>query len=198
MNVGESGEQNSRDESGEPPVHDGPLSREQADELFARMYDALHRSAVQLFAAERKDHTLQPTALLHEAYLLMTEREDFRSREMLVSSVTATMRRLLIDHARRRGRYKRGGGAVRVPLEGLVDHRPTIIDLVEFSDALDELSAVNERLAAIVELRFFAGMRSNEVADMLELSERSVARHWRFARAWLYRRLIGIDLGGGG
>ncbi|MCK6448341.1 MAG: ECF-type sigma factor [Planctomycetes bacterium] len=164
-----------------------------ARRLAALLYDELRELARREMAAERRDHTLQPTALVHEAYLRLVDGDaTFADRESFFAAAANAIRRVLVDHARKRGREKRGGGHVRVPLEGL-DVAETFEDheLVALDDALGELARVDPTKARIVELRFFAGMSVEELAKTLKTSESTLQREWRMARAWLRERMGG-------
>lgn len=164
-----------------------------ARRLAALLYDELRELARREMAAERRDHTLQPTALVHEAYLRLVDGDaTFADRESFFAAAANAIRRVLVDHARKRGREKRGGAHVRVPLEGL-DVAETFEDheLVALDDALDELARVDPTKARIVELRFFAGMSVEELAQTLKTSESTLQREWRVARAWLRERMGG-------
>ena len=167
---------------------------ESAEALLPLVYQQLHAIAMQRMAGERQDHTLQATALVHEAYLkLVGDRVDFKwlGRGAFFKAAAEAMRRILIDHARTRGRVKRGDGAARrVPL--------SILDLAVDSDseeilALDEaicrLDGEDPEVASVVRLRFFAGLAVDDTAAALGISPRQADRHWAYARAWLFRRL---------
>lgn len=166
-----------------------------ARRLAALLYDELRELARREMAAERRDHTLQPTALVHEAYLRLVDGDaTFADRESFFAAAANAIRRVLVDHARKRGREKRGGGHVRVPLEGL-DVAETFEDheLLALDDALESLARVDPTKARIVELRFFAGMSVEELAKTLKTSESTLQREWRMARAWLRERMGGAD-----
>lgn len=165
------------------------------DELFPLVYAELRKMAAQRMAAERPDHTLQPTALVHEAYvrLIGDASVQWRNRAQFFYAAAESMRRILVEHARANGRLKRGEGRRRnlQALEGLSD-------LAEFSD-LEEILAVDDavrrleeqspEVGNIVRLRFYAGLSAEETAKATGLSERTLYRHWSYARAWLYREL---------
>lgn len=162
------------------------------DEALAEVYDELRRLAGAYLARERPDHTLQPTALVHEAYLRLVAqtRAPWKSAGHLRAVAAQAMRRILIDHARRRHAEKRGSGAERVTLCSSVlmgDDRA--IDVLALEEALGKLTARDERQAKIVELHLFGGLSHREVAEVLELSITTVEDGWRFARAWLGREL---------
>ena len=162
--------------------------------LFARVYDELKGLARRQMASERADHTLQASALVSEAWLrlrdqLDTAREDPRLFHLAAAEA---MRRILIEHARRRGRKKRGGEFKKVPLDLVLVADSVDLDQVLAIDAaLAQLEAISARAAELVRLRFFAGLAAGEAADALEISERTALREWAFARAWLYDALNG-------
>jgi RNA polymerase sigma factor (TIGR02999 family) len=155
------------------------------------VYAELRRLAVSQMRQEHRDHTLQPTALVHEAYLrLAGHRAGFRSRIHFYGAAAQAMRRILVDHARGRGAQKRGQRDPLVDLEKLVGvgvERP--IELVALDEGLDRLAAVAPRAAKVVELRFFGGLSVADAAAFLDISPATVKREWTFARAWLFRAL---------
>ena len=170
--------------------------RQALDQMLPLVYDELHRLAARYLAAERPDHTLQPTALVHEAFLrLIDQREvDWRNRAQFLGVAAALMRRILVNYARDRSAAKRGGVRDRVSLS-LVEapsHEPDV-DLIALEDALERLGALDERKAKVVELRFFGGLTIDEVAEVLAVSRATVEREWSFARAWLFDALITED-----
>lgn len=165
---------------------------EAAAELVPLIYDELHRLAAHFMARERPDHTLQTTALVHEAYLrLVQQRYDtWNNRAHFYGAAAGIMRRVLVDHARARHTAKRGGHAYHLPLEdaaGLVGDRPD--GLLHFDAALTRLAQRSPRQARVVELRFFAGLDVDETAEALAVSPKTVKRDWSVARAWLLREL---------
>lgn len=165
-----------------------------AQELFPLVYDQLRSLAAAFFQGERSDHTLQPTALVHEAYLKLVEPAADRARTRIHFQALAArvMRHLLVDHARSHASMKRGGDRTRVALGDVIaPGGEQVIDFEELDRALHELAALNERTARVVELRFFGSLSLEETAQLLELSVSSVEREWRFARAWLMDRLGG-------
>jgi RNA polymerase sigma factor (TIGR02999 family) len=160
-------------------------------ELMPLVYAELRRLAVSQMRHERRDHTLQPTALVHEAYLrLAGHRAGFRSRVHFYGAAGQAMRRIMVDHARSRGAKKRGRRDPLVDLSKIVDvgmeRQP---DLVALDEALDRLATVAPRAAKVVELRFFGGLSVDEAAAFLDISPATVKREWSFARAWLFRAL---------
>lgn len=163
-----------------------------AERLWRAVYDEFRKLASRYLERERKDHTLQPTALVHEAYLKLVDQTkvDWRGRTHFFAVGAQAMRRILVDHARRRRAAKRGGGRQRITLdEGLVAESRRDEDLLALEDALVKLTQLDPRQARIVELRFFGGLTVAEVAEVLGISKRSVEREWTMVRAWLRREL---------
>lgn len=163
------------------------------DELLREIYDQLHQLARRQMRNERGAHTLQATALVNEAYvrLLRGAAVPWQDRNHFLAVASTVMRRILVDHARKRATSKRGSGEQHVQMDDAnvagETHSPETILSVD--RALTELAASNPRQARIVELRFFAGMTEEEIAGLLEISSRTVKRDWMSAKAWLYRRL---------
>jgi RNA polymerase sigma factor (TIGR02999 family) len=156
--------------------------------LVLRVYRELRRIAGAHLKRERPGHTLQPTALVHEAYLRLRAQDPtvWRDRVHFFAIASRMMRRILVDHARHVRYAKRGGGRIRVTLPDLADHQTPKPHLVlEIDRLLDRLAHRDETKAEIVELRFFGGLTESEVAEVLGCSTRTVTRHWRTARAWL-------------
>lgn len=163
-----------------------------ADALFPVLYDELRRIAAAFARRERTGHTLQATAIVHEAYVRLVEQRGmaWRSRGHFLGLVARVMRRVLVDYARERARVKRGGKAEKVTLaEAAALAGGDDPDLVALDDALRGLAAVDPRLVTIVELRFFAGLTIDETARHLGISPMTVSRDWRRAKAWLYEEL---------
>jgi RNA polymerase sigma factor (TIGR02999 family) len=160
-------------------------------ELMPLVYAELRRLADSQMRRERVNHTLQPTALVHEAYLRLADhRSGFQTRVHFYGAAAQAMRRILVDHARVRGAKKRGQGDTMVNLDEAVSIgiEPQL-DVVALDQALDRLAAVAPRAAKVVELRFFGGLSVDETAAFLNVGSATVKRHWSFARAWLYRAL---------
>ncbi len=157
------------------------------DVLMPRIYDELHQMARRHMRGERPDHTLQTTALIHEAYLqLIDQRVSWRSRNHFFAIAAKCMRRIILQSARKRATGKRGGGLPDLPLdaEALADKaRPD--DLLDLDVALERLEALDPRQAEIVELRFFGGYTGAEIAEILEVSQSTIDREWKTALAWL-------------
>jgi RNA polymerase sigma factor (TIGR02999 family) len=165
-----------------------------ARELAALLYDELHELARREMAAERRDHTLQPTALVNEAWLRLVAGEagSFADRDSFFAAAANTIRRVLVDHARKRGRIKRGGRRVRVPLDGLDVAEPLEDgELLSLDDSLVRLASFDPLKARIVELRFFAGLSVPELGRAIGASESTIRREWRMARAWLRAQMEG-------
>jgi RNA polymerase sigma factor (TIGR02999 family) len=157
------------------------------------VHEELQRLAGHIMSAERADHTLQPTALVHEACLkLFDQRGAWDGREHVLALAATVMRRVLADHARGRNRSKRGAGWERVTLSAAERAETGVaVDLVALDDTLARLAALAPRQARVVEMRFLAGMTVAEVAQALDLSRSTVEAEWRMARAWLRRELGG-------
>jgi RNA polymerase sigma-70 factor (ECF subfamily) len=162
------------------------------DEMLPLVYAELRNVAERYLRRERRDHTLQPTALVHEAYIrLINQREvDWRNRAHFVGVAAEMMRRILVNHAEARAAGKRGGGAERVTLDrALLQFQDRNLDVIEIDGALKKLAEQDPRAARIVELRFFGGLTNEEIAEVLTISERTIDREYAFARAWLQRSL---------
>lgn len=162
------------------------------DRLFPMVYDELRRQARNYLNRERRNHTLQPTALVHEVYLRLASLDgtkwENRSHFYAISAIT--MRRILVDHARELAADKRGGGYERITFENLmIADEKKAVDLIELDDALSNLAKIEPRKARIVEMIFFGGLSQKEIADLLEINEKTVQRDWKFAKLWLYREL---------
>jgi RNA polymerase sigma-70 factor, ECF subfamily len=167
-----------------------------ADRLLPLVYDEFRALARHYLAQERGNHTLQPTALVHEAYMKLVDqsRVDWQGRSHFFAVAAQAMRRILVDHARSRQREKRGGGRARVVLDEAVALSPQKDeDVIALDEALERLAALDPRQAKVVELRFFGGLSVEEVAHALGVSKRTVEGDWTFARAWLSRELRGTD-----
>ena len=173
------------------------LSREEAlEQLLPVVYDELRALAGARLRHERPDHSLQATALVHEAYIRLVgwEQQSWIDRAHFYRAAAEAMRRILIDHARGRARGKRGGGRVRVDLEDAnLATWDDPDDVLALDEALHRLMEQDPRAAEIVQLRFFAGLSVEETAKALELSIRTVHREWKFARTWLFRALGEAD-----
>jgi RNA polymerase sigma factor (TIGR02999 family) len=167
-----------------------------ADKLLPLVYDEFRALARHYLAQERANHTLQPTALVHEAYMKLVDqtRVDWQGRSHFFAVAAQAMRRILVDHARSRQRDKRGGGRARVVLDEEVALSPQKDeDVLALDEALQRLAKLDPRQAKVVELRFFGGMNVEEVAQALGVSKRTVEGDWTFARAWLSKELRGTN-----
>ncbi len=156
--------------------------------MIPLVYAELRRLAASYMRRERVDHTLQPTALVHEAYLKLVEQRsvDWQSRAHFFGIAAQVMRRILVDHARGYLRDKRGGGQKPVPIdEALVFAPEQSMELVKIDEALERLTKLDPRQGKIVELRFFGGLTVEQTADLLGISEKTVKRDWSMAKAWL-------------
>jgi RNA polymerase sigma-70 factor, ECF subfamily len=158
------------------------------------VYEELHRLARAFMRRERRDHTLQPTALVHEAYVRLIDQRnmDWRNRAQFLALAAVMMRRVLVNHARDRVAAKRGGDAQRVSLMSVEDASPgPVVEVLALHEALDKLAAVDPRKSQIIELKFFGGLTTREIGEALHLSTATVEREWAFSRAWLYDALVG-------
>jgi RNA polymerase sigma factor (TIGR02999 family) len=162
-----------------------------APDLFVAVYDELRDLAAQWFGRQPGNHTLQPTALVHEAFVRLA-RDDgtWRSRTHFFAAAATAMRQILVDHARRRLAAKRGRSWHRLQLDDLREHAaPLTVNITDLCEALDELDRLNHRQRQIVELRFLTGLSVAETARVMGVSPRTVKLDWRMARAWLLARL---------
>ena len=164
-----------------------------ADRLLPELYGELRRLAAGYLAREGREHTLQPTALINEAYLRLADQRELGEddREHFLALAARTMRRILVDHARKRQALKREGAAgERLTLAGRFDSSASEpVDLLGLDDCLERLAKLDARAARVVELRFFGGLTVRETAEVLEVSERTVDSDWFFARGWLSKEL---------
>ena len=168
-------------------------NRDAAAGLMPLVYDELRRLARSYLQRERPDHTLQATGLVHEAYLRLVDQRTttWQNRAHFFGVAAQLMRRILVDHARRHRAEKRGGEWTKVEFdEALAPSVSRSLDVIALDDALHELAQLNPQHSQIVELRFFGGMTTEEVAEVLDVSPRSVQREWRMARAWLRRQIF--------
>jgi RNA polymerase sigma factor (TIGR02999 family) len=164
------------------------------ERMLPLVYDELRQLAAGYLRRERPGHTLQPTALVHEAFLrLIDQREvDWSNRAQFIGLAAVMMRRILVNHARDRRAAKRGGDAERVPLTVDVGRiAATEVDVLDLHETLERLASHDQRKSQIVELKFFGGLTHDEIAGTLGVSRPTVEREWRFARAWLSRELTG-------
>jgi RNA polymerase sigma factor (TIGR02999 family) len=171
--------------------------RASMEALLPLVYDQLRVIAERKMRRERADHTLQPTALVNEAFLRLVDqsRVQWQGRAHFCAVAASMMRRILVDHARRRSAEKRGAGATPVVLDEALApaHARSPLDIVALDDLLERLAALNERHARVVELRFFGGLSVKETAHALDVSPATVKNDWRVARAWLLSQMSNDD-----
>lgn len=162
------------------------------DSLMPAIYDELRRQAARYLRQERPGHTLQTTALIHEAYLRLVDQKNvqWQNRTHFFAIAAQLMRRILVDHARQRQAAKRGGDALRVTLnESMALSEEPDVNLVALDEALNRLAEIDPQQARVVELRFFSGLSIEETAEALGISPRTVKRDWNVAKAWLRREI---------
>ncbi|MEQ1646417.1 MAG: sigma-70 family RNA polymerase sigma factor, partial [Pyrinomonadaceae bacterium] len=167
-------------------------NEEATEELLPFVYEELKRQARYLMSGERKNHTLQPTALVHEAFLRISQQTglDWQNRSHFYGIASRLMRQILIDHARLHATAKRGNRPIHFSLDDVqVSIEDRADSLLALDDALGRLEQMDQQQAKIVEMRFFGGMNNSEIAENLNISERTVGRDWQAARLWLYREL---------
>jgi RNA polymerase sigma factor (TIGR02999 family) len=174
----------------------GGGNRTATEELMSLVYDELHKIATQYLRKERSDHTLQPTALVHEAYLKLVDISDitWQDRAHFFAVSSQVMRHILVDYARARETEKRGGEIQKITLdEALISSgelaKTPDIDLLALDDALRQLATFDPQQSRIVELRFFGGLTIEETADVLQISPATIKREWSLAKAWLHKTL---------
>jgi RNA polymerase sigma factor (TIGR02999 family) len=174
----------------------GQGDRAALESVTRLVYEELRRLAHRYMSGQRADHTLQTTALVNEAYLRLAgqEQPNFTDRSHFLAVAATAMRQILVDHARTALRQKRGSGAPMAELDeaACISPEPTR-ELVDLNDALEKLSAFDARKARIVELKYFGGLKHEEIAEVMQISEVTVRRDWTFARAWLYAELNRAD-----
>ena len=163
------------------------------DQLLPLVYDELHRQASRYRRRERGDHTLQTTAIIHEAYLKLIDQREvkWQSRAHFFAIASMAMRRVLVNYAKTQRRAKRGGSQLKVPLDEaqLAVVNEDSDEIIALDEALTRLAALDEQQARIVELRYFSGLSLDETAEALKVSRATVARDWNMAKAWLYQQL---------
>jgi len=167
-------------------------NRSAESELIPLVYDELRRIAARFMKQERPDHTLQATAVVHEAYLKLVKQQNvnWQSKAHFLAVAASVMRRVLLDYARSHGREKRGGAHADLPLdEALVFCRQRSDELIELDQALSRLAEVDQRQNQVVELRYYGGLTVEETAAVLGVSPKTVKREWSVARAWLHREI---------
>jgi RNA polymerase sigma factor (TIGR02999 family) len=163
-----------------------------AERLFPLVYDELKRQAKNYLNLERGDHTLQPTALVHEAYLRLADQTQIavEDRTHFFAIAARVMRQILVDHARRHNSEKRGGSAQRFCIEDLnILPEQSAADLLDLDEAMLKLEKLDERKCRVVDMRFFGGLNEAEIATVLDVNEKTVRRDWQFAKLWLFREL---------
>ncbi len=172
-------------------------NRTALDELLPLVYDELHRQAHRFLRRERQNHTLQTTALIHEAYLNLIEQDrvSWQNREHFFAISANLMRRILVNYANARHRRKRGGSAENLPLDEtiLIAAQKTEVDLLALDEALTRLEVIDKQQAQIVEMRYFSGLTIEETAEVLSISPATIKRDWKMTKAWLHRELSGKD-----
>ena len=176
---------------------DHAANPEATDRVFQAAYQELRRLATDLMRRERRDHTLQPTALIHEAYLRLVDqsRVEWQSRTHFFGIASRAMREILVDHARRHQAAKRGGNWQRITLdENLGLESPSGIGVLDLDRLLLRLREKDERMAQVVELRVFGGLSAKEVGHLLGVSRQTVHKDWRVAKMWLRREFAGEDI----
>jgi len=168
-------------------------NQEILDKLMPLVYEELRRQASRYLRRERSNHTLQTTALIHEAYLKLVDQKEveWQSRAHFFAIAAQAMRRILVDYARERHREKRGGNAENLPIEEalMIGSQEKSVDLVALDEALTRLAEFDERQARVVELRYFSGLSIEETADVLGVSNVTVRRDWNMAKAWLHQQI---------
>ena len=168
--------------------------KEALDQLMPIVYDELRRQAARYLRREPAGHTLQTTALIHEAYVRLVDQRNvqWQNRAHFFGIAAQLMRRILVDHARTKKRVKRGGSGVRVSLgEATVAVKGQDLDVVALDEALERLAQIDDQQSRVVELRFFSGLSVEETAEVMGISKATVKRDWSMAKAWLHRELSG-------
>src|SRR4026207_87658 len=172
----------------------GRGDKESLDKLMPVVYDELRRQAARYLRRERPGHTLQTTALIHEAYVRLVDQRNvqWQNRAHFFGIAAQMMRRILVDHARTKKRAKRGGSDVKVSLaDATMAVKGQDLDVVALDEALSRLAKIDEQQSRVVELRFFSGLTVEETAAVMEISPATVKRDWSMAKAWLHRELSG-------
>lgn len=177
-------------------IHWGKGDKEALNKLMPLVYDELHKLASRYLRRERPDHTLQTTALVHEAYLKLVDQRkaNWENRVQFFAVAAQLMRRILVDYARSHRASKRGGDLCKLSLdEGLVSSKEKGSELLALDEALDRLAVFDSQQSRVVELRVFAGLTLEETAQALNISSRTVRREWGMAKAWLHREIKNND-----
>ena len=170
------------------------VAKEELDELMPLVYEELRRQAARYLRRENAGHTLQTTALIHEAYVRLVDQRNvqWQNRAQFFGMAAQMMRRILVDHARTKKRVKRGGSDIRISLADVdIAVKGQEIDVVALDEALQRLAAIDEQQSRVVELRFFSGLTVEETAEVMGISKATVKRDWSMAKAWLHRELSG-------
>src|SRR5690349_17568784 len=170
----------------------GRGDKEALDQLMPIVYEELRRQAARYLRKERPGHTLQTTALIHEAYVRLVDQHhvQWQNRAHFFGIAAQLMRRILVDHARTKKRVKRGGSDIRVSLaDANIAVKGQDLDVVALDEALQRLAQIDEQQSRVVELRYFSGLTVEETAEVMGISKATVKRDWSVARAWLYREL---------
>lgn len=168
--------------------------KETLDELMPVVYDELRRQAARYLRREKAGHTLQTTALIHEAYVRLVDQHNvqWQNRAQFFGMAAQMMRRILVDHARTKKRAKRGGSDIKVSLaDATIPVEEQNLDVVALDEALNRLAEIDEQQSRVVELRFFSGLTVEETAEVMGISPATVKRDWSMAKAWLHRELSG-------
>lgn len=163
------------------------------ERLMPLVYDELRKLAQGYLRGEQSDHTLQATALVHEAYMRLVDWKNvsWQNRAHFFALAAQVMRRILVDHAREKQAQKRGGGLTKIALEGAISFpQQREFDLVALDDALEALAELDPAQSKIVELRFFGGLTIDETAEAMRISPATVKREWKMAKAWLHKRIV--------
>jgi RNA polymerase sigma factor (TIGR02999 family) len=172
----------------------GRGDKEALDKLMPMVYDELRRQAARYLRREQAGHTLQTTALIHEAYVRLVDQRNvqWQNRAHFFGIAAQMMRRILVDHARTKKRAKRGGSDIKVSLaDATVAVKGQDLDVVALDEALNRLAEIDEQQSRVVELRFFSGLTVEETAEVMQISPATVKRDWSMAKAWLHRELSG-------
>ena len=168
------------------------MEKEALDKLMPIVYDELRRQAARYLRRERAGHTLQTTALIHEAYMRLVDQRhvEWQNRAHFFGVAAQMMRRILVDHARTKKRVKRGGSDVKISLaDATIPVEERDLDVIALDEALTRLAEIDEQQSRVVELRFFSGLTVEETAEVMGISPATVKRDWSMAKAWLHREL---------
>ena len=172
------------------------MEKEALDKLMPAVYDELRRQAARYLRREQAGHTLQTTALIHEAYMRLVDQRNvqWQNRAQFFGIAAQMMRRILVDHARTKKRVKRGGSDIKVSLaDATMPVEERDLDVIALDEALTRLAEIDEQQSRVVELRFFSGLTVEETAEVMGISPATVKRDWSMAKAWLHRELSGAS-----